>query len=327
MSLFNHPVIARISLANKFVFAILVTLLVLFSYIVTSTLTIQENAFVDMVGEAQYSFVEIKDAEEEELVRAEQDKLKLIVALFLEEASEAIVTRNTVHLSHLSELLLKDQDFTYIGFVDAKNELIFEAGKRQEKTLTYDVRQGGSKVGMLLLNHSRSRLDQQLAKLDQGQMKSLNVMDAARVDAQKHIRNRLILKVFIVAMVVWFLILILFQKLINQPLKANISDMNRLADGEMHVEIQNTQRQDEIGDIAHALEVFKNNAIENRKLSAAQLEEQKRKLEAQENVKRLIKGFDGEITSLLERVFSSTEMLRNISSSMTATSEKNTKPK
>ncbi len=57
------------------------------------------------------------------------------------------------------------------------------------------------------------------------------------------------------------------------PLGALIRTMQRLATGDTELAIAGTDRRDEIGRIAQAIEVFRNQAIENRRLGAAQEEQ------------------------------------------------------
>ena len=63
---------------------------------------------------------------------------------------------------------------------------------------------------------------------------------------------------------------------IVRPLGASISTMQRLATGEADLIVTGTDRQDELGSMAKAIEVFRNQAVENRHLTAAQEVEQVR---------------------------------------------------
>ena len=59
-------------------------------------------------------------------------------------------------------------------------------------------------------------------------------------------------------------------RLINTPLASITEDMGRLADGQLDIDIHFTERKNEIGLLAKALGVFKNNAQENQRLRAEQ---------------------------------------------------------
>ncbi len=63
----------------------------------------------------------------------------------------------------------------------------------------------------------------------------------------------LVITIASVAGVIWGMI---------RPIKAMTSAMGRLASGDLAVEVPSARRQDEIGEMAHALEFFKTNAIE-----------------------------------------------------------------
>ena len=57
---------------------------------------------------------------------------------------------------------------------------------------------------------------------------------------------------------------------IVQPLAAMTGVMSRLADGDNSVDIPSRDTQDEIGDMARAVEVFKQHAIEAQRLASEQ---------------------------------------------------------
>jgi len=67
---------------------------------------------------------------------------------------------------------------------------------------------------------------------------------------------------------------------VERPLKRLASQMRRLADGDLAVEIDGRQRGDEIGEMANAVEAFKANALERRR-AEAQVETVRKTVEAE----------------------------------------------
>ena len=102
------------------------------------------------------------------------------------------------------------------------------------------------------------------------------------------LRNFLLI-IFGVIVVVVLGVGLLFSKSITNPI-ANMTDsMGVLADGDTSVEVPSTDRSDEIGDMASAVQVFKDNAIETARLTEeaekareaqAKREEEEREAEA-----------------------------------------------
>jgi len=70
------------------------------------------------------------------------------------------------------------------------------------------------------------------------------------------------------------LIALLIARSIGRPIVAITRTMSELAGGNTAVVIPAIERRDEIGTMARAVEVFKQNAVENNRLTAATAKEQ-----------------------------------------------------
>ncbi|CAA7619562.1 Methyl-accepting chemotaxis protein [Candidatus Terasakiella magnetica] len=105
------------------------------------------------------------------------------------------------------------------------------------------------------------------------------------------------------------------------PLKASISTMQQLADGNLDVSIPNTSRLDEIGEMIRALGVFKANGIERRRLEMAHEADQQARNRRQEELERLTSSFNISVSAVLQAVTSSAHQLRESAQSMTAVAE------
>ena len=66
------------------------------------------------------------------------------------------------------------------------------------------------------------------------------------------------------------------------PVNALSSTMMVLADGDLEVDIPNADRKDEVGDMAKSVQIFKDNAIERRRLETEQREAEERERERRE---------------------------------------------
>src|SRR3546814_19152412 len=77
--------------------------------------------------------------------------------------------------------------------------------------------------------------------------------------------------------------------------------MTGLAQGDVSVQISANGRKDEIAAMASAVEVFRGNAIERKRLEAKQEADLAEKEQRVKAMDKLIRGFDEQITAVLNR--------------------------
>ncbi|MGL5447984.1 MAG: methyl-accepting chemotaxis protein, partial [Rhabdaerophilum sp.] len=82
---------------------------------------------------------------------------------------------------------------------------------------------------------------------------------------------------------------------VTKPLLKIVELMQALAGGNSDVEVKGTDRQDEIGNMARAVEVFRENALERKRLEEEMRRERDREKERQGCVENLITEFRGSI--------------------------------
>jgi len=97
--------------------------------------------------------------------------------------------------------------------------------------------------------------------------------------------------------------------------------MRRIAEGELDAEVAGEAAKDEIGEMARALAVFKQNAVEASRLSAEQKVEQQQKEMRHQTVEGYIHAFEGSIGEILETVSSASGELQTTAQSMSVTAE------
>jgi methyl-accepting chemotaxis protein len=97
--------------------------------------------------------------------------------------------------------------------------------------------------------------------------------------------------------------------------------MQALAQGDTKAEIPARGRGDEIGSMAAAVQVFKDNAIERIRLEAQQAAEIEAKEKRTRAIEQLIGDFDGQMASILRTVSSAATELDSTAQSMAATAE------
>ena len=115
------------------------------------------------------------------------------------------------------------------------------------------------------------------------------------------------------AFAIWYF----FGKVISTPLHSMSSAMTALARGDKTVVIPALGHQDEIGEMASAVQVFKENALRVDQMSREQ-EEQKRRAneERQRALRMLADGFEGQVGAVVDAVTSASRELSSSSQRM-----------
>ena len=111
-------------------------------------------------------------------------------------------------------------------------------------------------------------------------------------------------------------------RMITRPINNMTSSMGRLAEGDVSLEIPGLGRGDEIGSMADAVEVFKQNKIEIDRAEAERAELAKQaEIEKREAMIKLADSFEGSVGGVIDTVSSSTTEMRASAESMTETAE------
>ena len=109
---------------------------------------------------------------------------------------------------------------------------------------------------------------------------------------------------------------------ITGPVKGITTAMGRLADGDKSTEIIWIDRKDEIGEMAKAVQVFKENAIEMERMAAEQAEAEKRaEAEKKQAMNDLADAFESSVKGVVDSVSSAATEMQSTAQSMSATAE------
>ncbi|WP_422364981.1 methyl-accepting chemotaxis protein [Pelagibius sp.] len=106
---------------------------------------------------------------------------------------------------------------------------------------------------------------------------------------------------------------------IVSPISAMTTAMRELAGGNKTIDIPARDRSDEIGEMAKAVEVFKDNAIEAERLAKQQADEAEAKAKRAQQVEALSQKFDETVSVVLNSVASATVEMRGTAESMSTT--------
>ncbi|MEC9368753.1 MAG: nitrate- and nitrite sensing domain-containing protein [Pseudomonadota bacterium] len=106
---------------------------------------------------------------------------------------------------------------------------------------------------------------------------------------------------------------------ITRPVAGMTLAMTELAGGNTEVDIPATDRADEIGKMAKAVLVFKENAIERARLMSESEKEQEARARRQKTVDELISGFRTNVQNLLQNVAANTDQMEASAKALSAT--------
>ena len=113
---------------------------------------------------------------------------------------------------------------------------------------------------------------------------------------------------------------VLSLRFLTRPLRALTVAMGRLAAGETSVPIADTGRHDEIGEMARAVDVFRQNMIEADQLAAEQAAARAARSRRQDAMERDTEAFGVSVAAVMAKLSSSSENMRSGAEAMTRAS-------
>ncbi len=113
----------------------------------------------------------------------------------------------------------------------------------------------------------------------------------------------------------------LIGRAITRPVGAITGAMQKLSTGALDTEVPERDRRNEIGAMAAALQVFKDNMIEAERLRAEQQSEQQRQIDRGKTIEATVLAFEKSIGEIVGTVASAATELQTAAGSMSATAE------
>jgi methyl-accepting chemotaxis protein len=108
---------------------------------------------------------------------------------------------------------------------------------------------------------------------------------------------------------------------VARPLTTMSGLMAELAKGDLEINVTGSERRDEVGTLARSLEVFKQNAIDAKRLDIEQKAEQAKKTQRQAAIESYIATFESGVRGTLDTLASAANEMRATSQSMASTAE------
>lgn len=115
---------------------------------------------------------------------------------------------------------------------------------------------------------------------------------------------------------------LLASYLVFKPMAGMTGAMQRLADGDLEVDVPAQGRSDELGEMAQAVQIFKDNAIKIKRLDAEQAEAENRAKEQKaQEMNALADSFEKSVGVVAETVSSSSKSMQSSAQSMSSTAD------
>ena len=145
--------------------------------------------------------------------------------------------------------------------------------------------------------------------------------DASERDLRDAMKMRMVSALALAALAMCMLSFLL-GRAISQPISAMTAALTRLAAGVFNIARPAESRRDEIGEMAGAARVFKDNMIETERLRAEQLaDQQAQSIQRRDERLRLASGFQDAVGSIVDKVSSEATELEAAASTLTRTAE------
>ena len=161
-----------------------------------------------------------------------------------------------------------------------------------------------------------------MVEIAQGVERLYREAEAAEASTRDAVRTWMLIA-FALSVVLVCSLSLLIGRSISNALTSMVSAMTRLAGGDVGMAIPGLGRRDEIGEMAGAVEVFKNNMIEADRLRAEQLEAEARQAEQRKaDMRELANAFEGAVGEIVETVSSAATELEASADTLTKAAER-----
>jgi Methyl-accepting chemotaxis protein len=140
-------------------------------------------------------------------------------------------------------------------------------------------------------------------------------------DALYAFARNLIIAVLTVAVGLTLVIAFVLSRNVSAPITRITAAMTRLGQGDKTIAIEGTERGDEIGGMAKALQIFKDTAIEAERMAAEQAKAQAARARRAKVIEELTSNFDREASAVVKSVASAATTMQTTATSMSSTAE------
>ncbi|ASG19996.1 methyl-accepting chemotaxis protein [Nitrospirillum viridazoti] len=199
------------------------------------------------------------------------------------------------------------------------NEPSIEAARRNDDATAIKVSMGPARdARVTMLDALQKRVDANQAAMDKAKVDTDVLTDKVSNTVMTLAVAGLVASFGLMGAIVIFLTV--------RPIGQVTGAMSAIADGRLETEVHGTDRKDEVGALAQALLVFKDNALAVRRLEAEQAEAKARaEAEKRQAMERLASDFERTVMGVVDGVTASSTEMQGAAQSLSATAEQTTR--
>lgn len=312
----NFTVSKKISLNMASIILAVLILSIVSHYALSSTastfsaLIDNETAMLDHGNIAKIDLLQCRRNEKDALYNDDAIILKTINDFSQKVLDEAIAINNLVNSTHDDDLIKASEDFKKLTEA-YKNlfQVASAAAAGQDRIVAALPMRKAANEEEKLLDILLGQLNQRIHTVKGNALQYVSMM--------QHIE--IALDVFVVVLGILFALALISS--IVRPLHKLERRMKDLAKGDLQAEIPFLLREDEIGSMAKAVDVFKDNLVSARALEAKQRAADEVKHKRTTKITALVHGFKSIIVGIVNDVSSSAGALQSSATSMLATAQ------
>lgn len=211
--------------------------------------------------------------------------------------------------AHVLEATTPIQD-VFFGQFQGLRGSIYEAGTNAEPYPTN---------AKAWIEQSTEAIDTILALQAASSKESQDHIGSLLIKTKLQIAFKVVLLIISITIAVVGFLTVIFK--VCAPLSNMTEIMQAMSTGNLDVDIPNTENKNELGQMAAAMQTFKENALERIQLREAQRIENEKRLERSKRLEKIIAAFDQDVIGFLQALTGSVDELQSTSTSLAALAE------
>ncbi len=184
------------------------------------------------------------------------------------------------------------------------------------------VKEAAPRAGKLLtiLSGAKNEAGARNGGMVENQKNLLN-KDAEVVHAHIAELEYILMALLAIGVVLGVVVSIFTARSIVRPVQDMTGAMDELANNNLETEVPALDKKDEIGDMAKAVQVFKENMIRTKEMEAEQVKSREAQQKRTENIEKRTKAFDEVVSKALSSVTSASSQMQSSSEAMSSVAE------
>ncbi|MBP2301784.1 methyl-accepting chemotaxis protein [Azospirillum picis] len=268
----------------------------------------------------QSAMGEAMDAEANALVAGTRERIDAAVAIYKEDIAKAL--EGIDRLAAAYDNAADREAVADIKTIVAEYERVSQ--KAVELARSYDT-DSAMRVSIDVGRPVRQKLTAALGERVDRSLEETKMAEARALELSDSVTTRLTTVAAAGLLVAIGLFGSIIAVFVVRPLHRLIADMTAIAGGDLAVSVRGAERQDEVGLLARALAVFKENGLAIRKLQEErEAQKQQAEEERKAGMRALADRFDADVQDVVQAVASAARHLRSNAETMTAVAGRTT---